>query len=415
MTQRSLQSSTLHVLCVGARIPGVHWAHAEASLAELQRLVDTAGGVVQHTQLLDVRKPASATLIPRGSVDNIAAWLEQSPADMVAVDAELTPAQQRNLADAWGVAVVDRTAVILDIFAQRARTQAGKLQVELAQLKYRLPRLSGRGQNFMQQAGYIGNRGPGETKLEMDRRRIRERITHLRRQLKDLTRHRALHHAGRDDSGLPTVALVGYTNAGKSTLFNRVTAASVLVEDRLFATLDPTVRRAKLPGGRQFLLVDTVGFIRHLPHQLVEAFKSTFAEVAHADLLLHLIDAHDPEAHAYQQVVTEVLQELDCGELPQLVVWNKCDEVADDAADTTALRISAQTGLGVDILLEHITTVLSANLVSITCVLPHTAGQWLHHCYAAGDVIAADHQADGIHLTARLPTALAVQIRAAAQ
>ncbi|MBN1282160.1 MAG: GTPase HflX, partial [Proteobacteria bacterium] len=266
------------VLIVGVRRGGQSKRAMERSLEELARLVDTAGGVVAGATSQEVRRVHPATFLGRGKVEELAGKVAGTGAELVAVDWDLTPVQNRNLEDRIGVMVLDRTAVILDIFARRAQSREGRLQVELAQLKYLAPRLVGRGKVFSQQVGRIGTRGPGETALEYDRRRVRERITMLARSLEGVRSHRALHRARRASVPVPMVSLVGYTNSGKSTLMNALTDAGVFVEDKLFATLDPTVRRMRLPSGREVLLADTVGFIDRLPHELIESFKSTFEE-----------------------------------------------------------------------------------------------------------------------------------------
>ena len=286
----------------------------EYSLEELQRLTETAGGKVIQKFSQQVRRVTPATLVGRGKVEEIQVALKDLKPDLVVVDEDLSPAQQRNLESAFKIRVIDRSQLILDIFSQRARSNEGKLQVELAQLEYLLPRLTRQWTHLSRLGGGIGTRGPGETQLEVDRRRIRERIAHLKRRLKTVERTRTLQRKERDEVPFATVALVGYTNAGKSTLMNALTRAGVLVEDKLFATLDPTIRSLRLPTGDKVMIVDTVGFINKIPHSLIEAFKSTLEEVRSADLLLHLVDMASPLFEEQIRVVEEVLQEIGAGE-----------------------------------------------------------------------------------------------------
>ncbi len=299
---------------------------ADETMAELEELAKTAGARVSHVALQKRDSPDSSLYIGKGKAEEIRLLVEESRADMVIFDAELSPTQGRNLEEALGCKVVDRTALILDIFATRARTREGKLQVELAQLNYLLPRLTGRGTAMSRLGGGIGTRGPGETKLEMDRRRIRRRIANLNRDIENIKKHRMVQRQSRKKNRVPTVALVGYTNAGKSTLFNAVTQAETFTEDRLFATLDPLLRRARLPGGQEIILADTVGFIRKLPHFLVASFRATLEEVKEADLLLNVIDINHPAMEEHMASVLTVLNEIH-GKEPyeHLAVFNKRD------------------------------------------------------------------------------------------
>ncbi len=307
---------------------------AEASLSELGLLTDTAGAEPAESVLQRRETPDPATYIGSGKAQELRGLADALDVDLVVFDDELTPAQQRNLEKLFGRDVVDRVALILDIFAQHATSQEGMVQVELAQLRYRLPRLRGRGVELSQQAGGIGTRGPGETQLEVDRRRIQRRVRKLEDDLKRLARTRTTQRKARRRRDLVTVALVGYTNAGKSTLLNRLTKTSdALVENQLFSTLDPTTRRLRLPGGETILLSDTVGFVRKLPHQLVEAFRSTLEEVVDARLLLHVVDASAPTAPQQIDAVHDVLREIGAGELPELLVVNKTDIAGPDAVD----------------------------------------------------------------------------------
>jgi GTPase len=330
----------------------------------------------------------------------------------VIFDDELSPAQSRNLEKILGRTAIDRTALILDIFAQHAHTQEGKNQVELAQLRYRLPRLRGRGKALSQQAGGIGTRfGGGETKLEVDRRRLLRRVTKLEEELRELQQNRRTQRKARSRSRLSTVALVGYTNAGKSTVLNRLTDAGVVVEDRLFATVDPTTRRFNLPGGEPVLLTDTVGFVRKLPHQLVQAFRSTLDEVVEADLLVHVVDVSAPDPEAQMQAVRSVLDEIGAGEVPQLVALNKADKLGpDDEGKLARLRqrhpgsvtLSAATGEGVDGLLAALGDRLRALFQVVELVVPYDRGDVIAALHRHGEILSEEHEDQGTRLRARL-------------
>lgn len=373
------------------------------SLEELERLVETAGGVVAGRLTQEVKRIDSATFLGSGKVAEVSSKATEAGADVVVVDEELSPVQNRNIEEKTGLFVLDRTAIILDIFAMRARSAEGKLQVELAQLEYLAPRLAGRGRAFSQQTGRIGTRGPGETALEVDRRRMRDRITSLRRGLEHVRAHRELHRLKRDSVPLPLVSLVGYTNAGKSTLMNAMTHAGVFVENKLFATLDPTVRRLKLPSGREVLLADTVGFIRRLPHQLVESFRSTFEEVAHSHLLLHVVDGADDEAAAQAEVVEGVLEELGLLRKPRLDVINKCDlPNARYCGGEGALKISAVRGDGVGQLLRRIDIVLKSEFRRALMKLPADRGDILSGLYRLGYVSGVRYEPDGVYVDCEL-------------
>src|ERR1035438_6671974 len=354
------------VILVGVWTEGT-LANAENSMRELSRLAETAGSVVLDALVQRRGRPDQATYIGSGKAAEIAALVASSGADTVICDGELSPSQLRRLEGVVKVKVIDRTALILDIFAQHARSKEGKAQVELAQLEYLLPRLRGWGESLSRQAGGrvaggggIGTRGPGETKIETDRRRIRTRTARLRRQIAEMSVGRQVQRHQRRDHAVPAVAIAGYTNAGKSSLLNQMTGAGVLVDDSLFATLDPSVRRARTPSGRWITLTDTVGFVRHLPHQLVEAFRSTLEEVAEADLILHVVDGSDADPQAQISAVREVLAEIGAHDVPELVVINKAD--AADPIDVDALRrqeprsvvVSARTGEGLDALAEAV-------------------------------------------------------------
>jgi len=388
----------------------------EASLDELARLAQTAGADVRSRTTQTRSAPDPATFVGRGKVAEILRLCEEEDADLVILDEELSAAQQRNLERELGVKVVDRTALVLDIFARRARTREGRLQVELAQLTYLLPRLAGRGVWLSRLGGGIGTRGPGETKLEVDRRRIRQRITELRRDLAEVTRHRALQRTARQRGGHPVVAITGYTNAGKSTLLNTLTRAGVLVEDRLFATLDPTVRRVILPNRQAVLLVDTVGFIHKLPTHLVAAFRATLEEAVAADLLVHVVDASHPEWRRQQAVVNRVLGDLGAGDRPQVVALNKMDLLT--AAERQALRaenpdaimISAQHGVGLLNLLRRIGQRLPEPFVRLQFAVPYGQAGVLAEVYARGRVLEQRYEEAAILVKAEVPQSLAARL-----
>ena len=342
-------------------------------------------------------------------------------------DGELTPSQLRRLEGIVQVKVIDRTALILDIFAQHARSREGKAQVELAQLQYMLPRLRGWGESLSRQAGGrvaggggIGTRGPGETKIETDRRRLRARIARLKRDISGMSTGRKVQRGQRRRADVPSVVIAGYTNAGKSSLLNALTGAGVLVEDALFATLDPAVRRAATPSGRGYTLTDTVGFVRHLPHQLVEAFRSTLEETAEADLILHVVDGSDPEPEAQLAAVRGVLAEIGAAHVPELVVVNKIDS-ADPvvlqglrAREPGSLSVSAKTRAGLAALRDAIEAALPRLDVQVRVVVPYRRGDLVARAHAEGEVLAAEHAAEGTRLEARVPAGLAAQLEAAA-
>jgi GTP-binding protein HflX len=382
---------------------------SDESLEELALLADTAGALVVMRELQRRTTPDPATYIGKGKAQELQEAATALDVDVVIFDDELTPAQQRNLERLFKVDVVDRVALILDIFAQHASSQEGALQVELAQLRYRLPRLRGRGLELSQQGAGIGTRGPGETQLEVDRRRLLRRTQKLERDLRGLGATRATQRKARRRRDLRQIALVGYTNAGKSTLLNRLTHAGVLVQDQLFSTLDPTVRRLHLPGGETVLLSDTVGFVRRLPHQLVEAFRSTLEEVRDADLLLHVVDASAPDADERIAAVETVLREIDAGDVPTLLAWNKTD--AADADDVKALlathrgsvALSAATGEGVEELLLAVGDRIRALAHVMELLVPYERGDVLAALHRAGEVLVEVHDEQGTRVRARLP------------
>jgi len=385
------------------------------SLSELERLADTAGVAVVGQALQTVRRITPATFIGSGKVAEVQQLIRARGATVAIFDDALSPAQQRNLESALTVKVIDRSQLILDIFAQRAHSLAGKLQVELAQLQYLLPRLTRQWQHLSRLGGGVGTRGPGETQLEVDRRRVRERIASLRRRLEEVTRTRRLHRESRASVPYPMVALVGYTNSGKSTLMNRLTAAGVLVEDKVFATLDPTVRRLLLPSGGAALLIDTVGFINKLPHGFVDAFKSTLEEVRTADLLLHVIDASDPCAAEKTEVVEQVLRELDAGSTPRIAVLNKLDLLPvghrPPAGEARRCVISARTGEGMVPLVAAIDVVLQSGRERLHVWLPAHRGDVVARLHRAGTVLQEEYLDGQVEVTALVPPKLAGQVR----
>jgi GTP-binding protein HflX len=399
---------------------------AENSLAELAALADTAGSRVLEGLIQRRGRPDPATFVGRGKVEELGAVVTSTGADTVIADGELSPSQLRNLEQRLKVKVVDRTALILDIFAQHAKSKEGKAQVELAQLEYLLPRLRGWGETLSRQTGGsargggagggVGVRGPGETKLETDRRRINTRIARLRREIKALRTIRATKRARRHRNVVPAVAIAGYTNAGKSSLLNRLTGAGVLVEDALFATLDPTTRRAHAADGRVYTLSDTVGFVRHLPHQIVEAFRSTLEEVAHADLVVHVVDGAHADPQEQVRAVREVMAEVGAESVPEILVVNKID-VADEE---TLLRlkgrwpdavfVSARSGRGVEELRATIEARLPRPAVEVRAVLPYSRGDLVARAHQRGKVLSEAHTADGTALHVRVDEALAAEL-----
>jgi GTP-binding protein HflX len=401
------------IVLVGVTLPPLDADDTDASLDELALLVDTAGAdeVGRLTQPRD--RPDPKLFIGKGKAEELKEMCLALDADTVVFDNELTPAQQYNLEQLLGRTALDRTAVILDIFAQNAHTQEGKAQVELAILRYRLPRLRrGAKAALSQQSGGIGTRtrGKGETKLEVDRRAIQRRIDHLIAGLADMSRTRDLQRKGRNRSGLLNVAIVGYTNAGKSTLLNQLTDAGVLVEDRLFATLDPTTRRLSLPGGEPVLLTDTVGFVRRLPHGLVESFKSTLEVASLADYLVHVVDgaAADPEGQI--QAVHDVLGEIDAGAVPELVVFNKADVAPSETAHLVrthegSVAVSARTGEGIEGFLRTLGDRLRALATVTELLVPYDRGDVLASIRREGEVVSEAYDDDGIRIRARLAAA----------
>ena len=378
---------------------------SETSLEELQALLETAGGECVGTVLQSRPTPDPHSFVGQGKAEEIRELVKETGAKLVIFDNDLTPSQIKALESITGASVLDRSALILDIFAQRAQSRAGKVQVEAAQLKYLLPRLTGKGTALSRLGGGIGTRGPGETKLETDRRHIRRRIEALREQLKKIEVGRHETQRRREKDGTVTVALVGYTNAGKSTLMNLLTQAGVLAEDKLFATLDPTARALKLPGGKTVMLIDTVGLVRRLPHHLVEAFRSTLEQAATADIILNVCDASSPEARTHLDVTNEILQSLGCGDRPVIPVLNKWDLVgdADSALHLTgAVRISALKNEGIPALLQAIEDNLPVKPVDVTALLPFAKTGIAAQLRKAGALVSEEYVAEGLLIRARV-------------
>ncbi|WP_054949891.1 GTPase HflX [Numidum massiliense] len=407
---------------------GGGWTASE-SLDELENLAGTAGATVVGREIQRRPHRDAVTYIGKGKAIELGSLQQALGFDLIIFDGELSPLQQRNLERLTGCPVIDRTTVILDIFAQRARSNEAKLQVELAQLQYRLPRIVGKGTELSRLGGGIGTRGPGETKLEVDRRRIRDRIAAVKRELAEVTAHRTMLRAKRREGSLPVVALTGYTNAGKSTLHRVLAGSSVLVEDRLFATLDATARKVEPEDGEPYVLIDTVGFINQLPTFLVAAFRSTLEEVKAADLLLHVVDATHPKRHEQMQTVQEVLAELGAGDKPTIVVYNKSEdglrqaspdagegvasgEAAPEDGKELSIAVSARHHLNLDQLQRTIQQVLARRRETVACTIPYADASWVPWLYAHGHVLEEAHRVDGIYVRAELEKGLAKQLHA---
>nr|WP_233188204.1 GTPase HflX [Actinomyces qiguomingii] len=425
------------VILVGLQLPGpgappdsgspaAAGQDAETSLRELAALAETAGSEVLDALIQRRDHPDPATYLGSGKAKELGRMVADAGADTVIVDGELAPSQRRALEDAVDAKVVDRTALILDIFAQHAKSREGKAQVELAQLEYLLPRLRGWGESMSRQAGGrvaggqgIGSRGPGETKIELDRRRIRRRMAKLRREIRAMAPSREVKRGSRRRGPIPAVAIAGYTNAGKSSLMNALTGADIMVQDALFATLDPTVRKAETADGRIYTLTDTVGFVRNLPHELIEAFRSTLEEVAEADLVAHVVDAAHPDPLGQITAVHAVLADIPGAlDVPELIVLNKADLA--DAVTLAALRtrlpdaviVSARTGQGLGELRERVEAMLPRPDVAVDVVVPYSRGDLVSRVHADGDLDVVEYVESGTHVVARVDAALAAELAA---
>ena len=383
----------------------------EDSLTELAELVHTAGATAVGTVIQKLERRHPGTYVGTGKVQEIRELLIETDATGIVCDDELTPAQMRNLTDLLDTKVMDRTLVILDIFAGRASTSEGKIQVELAQLRYEMTRLTGYGRSMSRLGGGIGTRGPGEKKLEMDRRLIANRISQLKRELTEVIKHREVTRSRRERANQPVAAIVGYTNAGKSTLLNTLTDADVLEMDALFATLDPTTRLLKLSGKQEILLTDTVGFIRKLPHHLIDAFRSTLEEAKYADYIIHVVDASNPQMEKQMYIVYETLRGLGVEQKPILTLFNKQDLIAEpealhDARADHTLRISAKTGEGLDQVKQTLETMLREDKIYMERLVPYKETAILAKIRAAGELVTEEYRADGIFIQAYVPRAL---------
>lgn len=408
-TVTDLEVARQKAYLISVDFEGAGIGDVDRSLEELILLTDTAGSTPVATVAVRRRSPHAATLIGPGQAADLARDAQALDVDVVVFDNDLAPGQQRNLQQLFECDVVDRVAVILDIFAQHATSREGMLQVESALLRYHLPRLRGKGAELSRLGGGIGTRGPGETKLETDRRRIRQRITYVEKRLKEVQKARESQRKTRSGSAIPLVSLVGYTNAGKSTLLNALTGAGVLTRDSLFSTLDSTTRRLELSNGRQVLVSDTVGFVRRLPHQLVKAFRSTLQETLQADLLLHVVDVSEPGVPDQISAVREVLDSIGAGHIPELLVLNKTD-----SADLTsisryeqlypdAVLVSAAEVTGLEELADRIAGVLARGFLEIDLLVPYTEGSVLGELRREAEVLTEDHRADGTLISVRLP------------
>lgn len=398
---------------------------AENSLRELAALAETAGATVLDGLLQRRANPDPATFLGKGKAQELKQLVAAAEADTVIADTELAPSQRRALEDVINVKVIDRTAVILDIFAQHAKSREGKAQVELAQLEYLLPRLRGWGESMSRQAGGqaaggvgMGSRGPGETKIELDRRRINTRMAKLRKQIAAMKPARETKRSNRSKNAVPAVAIAGYTNAGKSSLLNRMTQAGVLVQNALFATLDPTVRKAKTPDGRDFTFADTVGFVRNLPHQLVEAFRSTLEEIASSDLIVHIVDASHPDPSGQIATVRNVIGEVGARNIPELIVFNKIDLA--DETQRMALRgmepgsigVSARTGEGIDELMQTIAALLPEPNVEIAALIPYDRGDLVSRLHLNSRIMVLDYREGGTFVRAMVKPEMAAELSA---
>lgn len=378
---------------------------AEASLAELKELVKSAGAEPVFTVTQNLKRPETGTYVGTGKLQEIADISKQQEIDLLVFDCELSPTQIRNIETETDTRTIDRTMLILDIFALRARSKEGKLQVELAQLKYLMPRLTGKGVAMSRLGGGIGTRGPGETKLETDRRHISRRMETLKAELAEVEQHRSMLRKRREKDGVITCAIVGYTNAGKSTLMNYLTDAGVLAQDKLFATLDPTSRALKLPSGVTVMMIDTVGLVRRLPHHLVEAFRSTLEEAALSDIILNVCDASSDEARVHMQVTTDLLNSLGCGDTPIITVLNKCDLLEEESFPQeigSYVKISAKNGTGIDELLKAIDDNLPVRVKRVSLLIPFADAGLVAEIRKNATLISEDYVAEGIKVEAIL-------------
>lgn len=405
------------VVLVGVWVDGSA-VDAENSMKELAALAETAGSEVMEGFVQRRDRPDASTFIGSGKVAEVRQAVVSTGADTVVCDGELSPAQLRTLESKLKVKVIDRTALILDIFAQHAKSREGKAQVELAQMSYMLPRLRGWGDSLSRQAGGIGGRGPGETKIETDRRRINDRMAKLRKEIKEMKVARDTKRQERDRYEVPSVAIAGYTNAGKSSLMNRITNAGVLVENALFATLDPTVRQAKASDGRIYTLADTVGFVRHLPHQLVEAFKSTLEEVAAADLIVHVVDGSHPNPREQIRAVREVIVDLGGGDIPEIIAINKADIALPEVLmqllreEPESFAFSARTGFGMETLMRAIETALPRPRVEVRVTIPFNRGDLVSRIHERGEVMSESYSPEGTVIHAMVDENIAQKIAA---
>lgn len=378
---------------------------AEVSINELKELADTAGAEVVGMMIQKKEAPSGRSFVGSGRLEEIASFCQNNDVDLIIADSELSPVQIRNIEEATNVGVVDRTTLILDIFAKHARSSEGKIQVELAQLKYSLSRLSGQGTSLSRLGGGIGTRGPGETKLESDKRHIRRKIQSLKEELEKIEKRRLAVHKRRQKNSAQTIAIVGYTNAGKSTLMNYLTNAGVLQEDKLFATLDPTARKLDLPDNRQVMIIDTVGLVRRLPHQLVDAFRSTLEEALWADLILNVCDASSDECDEHISVTNEVLSSIGCKDKPIINVMNKCDlapESVNFPLGSNSVCISAKTGFGIDELLDKITKELPLKKKKVKVLIPFDKFKFVNEIRQYGNVLNEEYTDEGIEITAEV-------------
>ncbi len=402
----STQDIIEKVILVGVQLD--NGENEESLLDELEELVKTAGGVIVGRMIQSREQFHPATYIGKGKLDEIRVLIDELEATGIVCDDELSPAQLKNLEDELNTKVMDRTMVILDIFAARANTSEGKIQVEMAQLKYRMTRLSGFGKALSRLGGGIGTRGPGEKKIETDRRIIRERISRLSVQLKEIEQHRQTIRKKRKNISTPIAAIVGYTNAGKSTLLNKLTDAGVLSEDKLFATLDPTTRALIIPDGEKVLLTDTVGFIRKLPHHLIEAFKSTLQEAKFADIIIHVVDSSNPDMDKHIKTVYEILESLEVGDKPIITLYNKSDLVQSsicgvDPKAKQTIKISAKTGEGLDIFLKELQNIIREGCQKIEQLFAYSDAGKIQTIREYGKILKEEYREDGIYVEALMP------------